>query len=91
MSNRSFTVSLFVAILAVVSGAFASAVEYKGPIKLLATKNGETLYSLNMDAKEIAVVSTPNAAVERTIPLPGTPNDMCLSVDEKTMYVGYGD
>ena len=65
--------------------------DYKGPIKLLPTQDGATLYSLNMDAKEIAVVTVADGTVARTIPIPGVPNDMCLSADEKTMYVGYGD
>ncbi len=92
MPSRSFTFSAVVAaVLIALSGAFARAGDYKGPIKLLATKDGGTIYSLNMDAKEIAVVSIPNASVERTIPLPGVPNDMCMTRDEKTMYVGYGD
>ncbi|MDO5310082.1 MAG: c-type cytochrome [Planctomycetia bacterium] len=71
---------------------FASfAAEYKGPIKLLASKDGTTLYSLNMDAKEIATISVSDAKVTGTISLPLTPNDMCLSADEKRMYVGMGD
>ncbi len=91
MSTRSFLLSLTAALAVAFSCAVLSAGEYKGPIKLLPTKDGATLYSLNMDAKEIAVVSLADAKVDRTISLPGTPNDMCLSGDEKTMYVGYGD
>ena len=87
--TRYFILTL--AALAAFSCAVLSAAEYKGPIELIPTQDGATLYSLNMDSKEIAVVNVADAKVERTIALPGTPNDMCLSPDEKTMYVGYGD
>ena len=86
-------VTQFVATLVILATALLTGVagEYKGPIKLIPTKDGSILYSLNMDAKEIAFVNVAEAKVEKSIPLPGTPNDMCLSKDEKTMYVGYGD
>lgn len=89
MSTRTFIVSL-AALVAFSCAALVSAAEYKGPIKLVPTKDGSTLYSLNMDAKEIAVVNVAEKKVDRTIALPGVPNDMCISSDEKTMYVGYG-
>ncbi|MGI6402553.1 MAG: hypothetical protein ACOX0A_10725 [Thermoguttaceae bacterium] len=90
MSTRTLITAVVTSlVMLVASGAYAG--DYKGPIKLLPTSDGSTLYSLNMDAKEIAVVSVADAAVTRTIPLPGVPNDMCMSADEKTMYVGYGD
>lgn len=86
-------VTQFVATLVILATALSTGVagEYKGPIKLIPTKDGSILYSLNMDAKEIAFVNVAEAKVEKSIPLPGVPNDMCLSKDEKTMYVGYGD
>lgn len=90
MSTRTLLISFVTSLAMLIAGA-ANAGDYKGPIKLLPTKDGSTLYSLNMDAKEIAVVSIADAQVVRTIALPGVPNDMCLSGDEKTMYVGYGD
>ena len=88
---RSLIISTIAAALLATTCALAPAGDYKGPIKLLATKDGSTLYSLNMDAKEIAVVSIADAKVERAVALPGVPNDMCLSADEKTMYVGCGN
>ncbi|MBQ7110101.1 MAG: c-type cytochrome [Thermoguttaceae bacterium] len=90
MSKRNFVCSLAAALFAFV-GAVASAAEYKGPIEMIPTKDGSTLYVLNKDAREIAVVSVADAKVERSIPVPGDPNDMCLSADEKTVYLGLGD
>ena len=90
MSTRSFF--LFAAALAVaLTCASASAGDYKGPIKLVPSQDGATLYSLNMDSKDVSVINVAEAKIERTIALPGTPNDMCFSPDEKTLYVGYGD
>ncbi len=91
MSTRTAFLSILFLFAVATSQIVASAAEYKGPIKLLATKDGSTLYSLNMDAKEIAVVDLEKAEVVRSFPIPATPNDMCLSEDEKTVYVGYGD
>ena len=90
MSTRAYLISLATFALFLAS-AIAQSGEYKGPIKLLPTSDGGTIYSLNYDAREIAVVSVADAKVERTIALPDAPNDMCLSPDEKVMYVGYGD
>ena len=90
MSTRILLTTVVTTLVALVASGVGAA-DYKGPIKLLPTKDGATLYSLNMDAKEIAVVNVEDGTVVKTIPLPGTPNDMCLSHDEKTMYVGYGD
>ncbi|MBQ9873688.1 MAG: c-type cytochrome [Thermoguttaceae bacterium] len=90
MSIRAHLATVAAAALVLIC-AVSSAAEYKGPIKLLPTKDGSTLYSLNKDSHEIAVVSVAEGKVERSIPIPGEPNDMTLSSDEKTMYVGYGD
>ncbi len=90
MSTRTLITSLATALVAIVAAA-ASANEYKGPIEMIPTKDGATLYVLNKDSREIAVVSVADAKVERSIPLSAEPYDMCLSADEKTMYVGLGD
>ena len=90
MSTRSLILSL-ASFALVFSCAVASAADYKGPIKLIPTQDGSTLYSLNKDSHDISVINVADAKVEREIAIPGEPNDMCLSSDEKTMYVGYGD
>ncbi|MDO4586580.1 MAG: c-type cytochrome [Planctomycetia bacterium] len=74
--------------------------EYKGPIDLIPSKDGQTLYVLNMDAKEIAFVPTEKlnakdpsqfeSVIDRTIPLPQEPHSMALANDEKTMFVSAG-
>ena len=60
-------------------------------IRLIPTKDGSTLYCLNRDSHDISVITVADSKIEREIAVPGEPNDMCLSADEKTMYVGYGD
>ncbi|MGN1065396.1 MAG: hypothetical protein ACI4QC_08285, partial [Thermoguttaceae bacterium] len=65
MSTRSFF--LFAAALAVaLSCAAASAGDYKGPIKLVPSQDGATLYSLNMDSKDVSVINVAEAKIERT-------------------------
>lgn len=66
------------------------AVSYKGPIGLIPTKDGQILYVLNKDSREIVIVSVPEAKILRSIPLSDQPNSMTLSADEKTMYVALG-
>ena len=90
MSTRTLLTTVITTLVALVASVVGAA-DYKGPIKLLPTKDGATLYSLNMDSKDVSVINVAEAKIERTIALPGTPNDMCFSPDEKTLYVGYGD
>lgn len=90
MSTRSLILSL-ASLALVFSTAIASAADYKGPIRLIPTKDGSTLYCLNRDSHDISVITVADSKIEREIAVPGEPNDMCLSADEKTMYVGYGD
>ena len=64
---------------------------YKGPIALIASADGATLYVLNQDANEIALVSTADKAVKKTFPVPAHPNGMAMSPDGKTLAVTSGD
>jgi DNA-binding beta-propeller fold protein YncE len=67
------------------------AADYKGPSALIASADGATLYVLNQDANEIALVSTTERAVTKAFPVPNHPNGMALSPDGKTLAVTCGD
>ncbi|MDD3588006.1 MAG: c-type cytochrome [Thermoguttaceae bacterium] len=64
---------------------------YKGPVELIPSSDSQSLYVLNRDAREIAIVSIGEQKVTRTIALPLVPNSMVLAPDGKTLYVGAGD
>jgi DNA-binding beta-propeller fold protein YncE len=61
---------------------------YKGPSSLTATKDGKTIYVVNSDSHEIAVISTAEDKIVKTFSLGKTaPNASLLSADEKMLYV----
>ena len=62
MSTRTLLTTVITTLVALVASVVGAA-DYKGPIKLLPTKDGSTLYSLNMDAKEIAVVNVEDGEI----------------------------
>ena len=66
--------------------------KYKGPSALRPTQDGSTIYVVNRDAHEIAVLNTADDRIVRTIALAEGffPNDAALSADEKTLYVTGG-
>ena len=68
--------------------AFA-AEKYKGPSALCPTKDGNTMYVVNRDAHEVAVLNTADDKIVKTIALGEGffPTDAVLSNDEKTLYV----
>ena len=65
---------------------------YKGPIDLCATQNGKTIYIVNKDSHEIAVLNTADDEIVKTIALDNDffPQGATLSADEKTLYVTGG-
>ena len=65
---------------------------YKGPSALCPTKDGKTIYVVNRDSHEIAVLNTADDKIAKTIPLGEGfyPNGAALSADEKTLYVAGG-
>jgi len=69
-----------------------AAEQYKGPSALCTTKDGTTIYVVNSDAHEIAVLNTADDKIVKTIALsPGFfPHSAALSADEKTLYVTGG-
>ena len=67
--------------------AAAQSGQYLGPCDVVASKDGKSLFVLNADAAQIAVVDIAGAKVTRTIELPASPTGVALSPDGATMYV----
>ncbi len=61
--------------------------KYLGPWDLVASKDGASLFVLNKDAAQIAVVEVAAGKVARTIALPPGPTGLALSPDGGTLYV----
>jgi len=72
-----------------------AAESYKGPSAFCPTKDGKTIYVVNRDSHEIAVLNTADDKIVKTISLTSQgeffPTGAVLSADEKTLYtVGGG-
>ena len=69
-----------------------AAESYKGPTDLCATKDGKTIYVVNKDSHEIAVLNTADDKIVKTISLENEfyPQGAVLSADEKTLYITGG-
>ena len=65
----------------------AEAGKYLGPTFVVASKDGGTLFVLNVDARQVAVVEAAGGKVARTIPLPAEPTGLCLSPDGAKLVV----
>jgi len=77
------------AMLFCLQGVAADA--YKGPNDLCATRDGKTIYVVNTDSHEIAVLNTADHKIVKTISLGDiAPRAAALSADEKTLYVSGG-
>jgi YVTN family beta-propeller protein len=86
--RRPLVALVMVAALAVCMSAAAA--EYLGPTEVVAAKDGNTLYVLNQDAGQIAVVDVPGSKVARTIACPAKPNGLAISPDGSKLYVPCG-
>jgi YVTN family beta-propeller protein len=74
--------------LALVTGtARAESSKYLGPSVVVASKDGSSLFVLNVDAKQVVVVQIASRKVARTIALPAEPTGMTLSPDGGKLYV----
>ena len=90
----AFTVAflgLMLFVLVSQVGFAAEPGQYKGPVALIPSVNGQLLYVLNQDAAEIAVVSTVEKTIKDTFPVPAHPNGMALSPNGKFLAVTCGD
>ena len=65
---------------------------YKGPMWLCSAKDGKTIYVVNKDSHEVAVLNTADDIIIKTIALGNDvfPQGAALSADEKTLYVTGG-
>jgi YVTN family beta-propeller protein len=74
-------------LLTAAPAASASAADYLGPSQVLAAKDGKTLYVLELDAGQIAVVDPAAGKVLRTITPPARPTGVAVSPDGGKLYV----
>jgi len=83
-----YRIPLILLVLLVCLQGFA-AESYKGPSDLCPTKDGKTIYVVNKDAHEIALLSTSDDKIVKTISLGDQffPRGAALSADEQTLYV----
>ncbi|MDR2706621.1 MAG: hypothetical protein LBC02_12650 [Planctomycetaceae bacterium] len=65
-------------------------IEYKGPMNMIANKNGTKIFLIHYDAGEIAVIDTEKNEVVQTFPVGNEPTGIVLSPDEKTIYITHG-
>ena len=93
-SRRSWTVLLAMGVLVLGIAATASfgaePGQYLGPVDLVASPNGDTLYVLEADAKKIDVVEVGGGKVTRSLPCPDQPNGLARSPDGAKLYVACG-
>jgi YVTN family beta-propeller protein len=54
-------------------GSAAAAADYLGPVAVVASKAGKTLFVANADARQVAVVDVASGKVTRAIEVPATP------------------
>jgi YVTN family beta-propeller protein len=80
-------VSVFAVCLAVALPAAAEPGKYLGPLELVASPDGASLFVLNVDAAQVAVLDVASGKVARTIGLPPGPTGLALSPDGATLYV----
>lgn len=67
--------------------AAAEASKYLGPIDVVAAPDGKTLYVVEADAKQIAVVDVASGKVARTIACPAQPTGLAVSPTGAKLYV----
>jgi len=81
---------LAVVLCLVCSGWLAASpavAQYQGPIAVVASPDGKTLFVANRDARQIAVVDAGGSKVSRQIAMPAPPTGLALSPDGATLYV----
>lgn len=76
-----------VCVLLAVAARSAEAADYLGPTVVVASKDGQSLYAANTEAKQVAVVDLSEGKVARSIEVPAEPTGLALSPDGGTLYV----
>jgi len=69
------------------SPALAPASDWLGPVAVVASRDGGTLFVANSDARQIAVVNTADRKVVGSIEMPAEPTALALSADGGRLYV----
>ena len=60
---------------------------FLGPVDVVASPDGRTLYVVNADARQVAVVDVLDGKVRRSIAMPAEPTGLVLGPDGATLYV----
>jgi len=85
------TFSRLVSVLAVcmfLAGTSAAAPgKYLGPMDVVAAKDGQSLFILNVDSNQVAVFDVASGKVARSIDVPARPTGLVLSPDGAKLYV----
>ncbi len=89
LASGTFWTTIFAlaVCLATTPTAAAEPGKYLGPLDLVASPDGKSLFVLNVDAAQVAVVEVASGKVARTIGLPPGPTGLTLSPDGATLYV----
>jgi YVTN family beta-propeller protein len=66
------------------------AAEYQGPIDVISSQDGKSLYVLEHDSAELAILRVSDGEILEQIPLKAKPNGMVLSPDGKVLYITCG-
>lgn len=81
----------FLAIVGLVAGVEAADQgKYLGPSCVVASKDGKSLFVLNQDASQVAVVDVASGKVSRTMAVPADPTGLTISSDGARLYVTSG-
>jgi len=81
------TISLLFACTALVGPVGAEPGKYLGPIDVLASPDGKSLYVVEADAQKIDVVDISSGKVARSIACPAAPTGIAVSADGSKLYV----
>lgn len=87
---RRWWMSLGLLLVGVALAGPAAAAEpgkYLGPIDVVASPDGKTLYVVEADGQQIAVVDVAGGKVARTIACPAEPTGLAVSPDGAKLYV----
>ncbi|MFH1266048.1 MAG: cell surface protein, partial [Planctomycetota bacterium] len=87
MTSMFWKAACAVALSTMVAGPVAAqSGQYLGPLDVVAANDGASLFVLNADASQIAVVDAAGGKVARTIALPPGATGLALSPDGATLY-----
>ncbi len=87
--TRTWCLSVVVLLMLLIAAGAKPAEpgNYLGPLQVIASRDGTTLFVLNVDANQISVVQTADGKVSRTIPVPPRPTGMAISPDGARLFV----